>query len=219
MQIIPSVLEYNVDGLNLQINRLSKYFSRFQIDTADGIYVDNTTIQTNDIVDYFKKSLINFKNLIFDFHFMTKNYENDIRKINELRKIININYIFVHYNLFPNLNQIKKECSLPIGLVFNPQDQINDLSNHYSLNEIPFFQIMSIVPGAQGKPFIPETLNKIEQLRDIGYRKEIFLDGAVNEKTIPVILAKKYQPDFICPGSFLTKAKNLEKNVKYLNKL
>jgi pentose-5-phosphate-3-epimerase len=78
---------------------------------------------------------------------------------------------------------------------------------------------MSVNPGFQGSPFLPEMLNKIEQLRNIGYRKEIFLDGAVNEKTISVILSKKYRPDFICPGSYLTKAKDLEKNVEYLREL
>ncbi|MDO9028676.1 MAG: hypothetical protein Q7U68_07475, partial [Candidatus Roizmanbacteria bacterium] len=61
-----------------------------------------------------------------------------------------------------------------------------------------------------------ETLTKVERLRQLGYRKEIFLDGAINKKTIPIILSKKYQPDFICPGSYLTKTKTLEENVKYL---
>jgi pentose-5-phosphate-3-epimerase len=43
------------------------------------------------------------------------------------------------------------------------------------------------------------------------------LDGAVNDKTLPIINDLKYKPDVVCPGSFLTKAKDLKKNVKYLN--
>ena len=121
--------------------------------------------------------------------------------------------------MLPNYQLLTTNYSLPIGLTLNPQDQVDDLARQYNLKEIPFIQIMSVVPGVQGNPFIPDVLNKIEQLRGIGYGKEIFLDGAVNEKTIPVILAKKYQPDFICPGSFLTKTKSLEKNIEYLNKL
>ncbi|MEK7633718.1 MAG: hypothetical protein AAB437_02640, partial [Patescibacteria group bacterium] len=135
------------------------------------------------------------------------------------KKIIKINYIFIHFDLLPNYQLLTTNYSLPIGLTLNPQDQVDDLARQYNLKEIPFIQIMSVVPGVQGNPFIPDVLNKIEQLRGIGYGKEIFLDGAVNEKTIPVILAKKYQPDFICPGSFLTKTKSLEKNIEYLNKL
>jgi pentose-5-phosphate-3-epimerase len=78
---------------------------------------------------------------------------------------------------------------------------------------------MSVTPGVQGNPFFPETLVKIEQLRLLGYRNKIFLDGAVNDKTLLIINKLKYKPDVICPGSFLTKAKDLEKNVEYLNKL
>ena len=75
---------------------------------------------------------------------------------------------------------------------------------------------MSVTPGVQGNPFSPDTLLKIEQLRVLGYKSKIFLDGAVNDRTLPVINKLKYKPDVICPGSFLTKAKDLEANVKYL---
>ncbi len=219
MQTVPSILEKNSQDLFFQINRLSKYFPRFQIDIADGIFVPNKTVQIEEIKDSLNKDCLYKDSLLFDFHLMVKDYEVHIKKIAGLKKIINIKNIFIHFNLFPNYQLLTADYSLPIGLVLNPQDHVSDLTSHYALDTIPYLQIMSVNLGFQGSPFLPETLNKIEQLRDIGYRKEIFLDGAVNEKTIPVILAKKYQPDFICPGSYLTKTKTLEENVKYLNKL
>jgi ribulose-phosphate 3-epimerase len=206
MQIIPSILEKDVCGLIGQINRLSPYFNRFQIDIADGAFVPNKTVQVEEIKDSFNKV-----GLLFDFHLMVKDHNTEIKKLEKLKKIIKINYVFINFPAISNLS------SFPIGLTLNPPDQIDDLAHKYDLNKVPFVQIMSVTPGAQGNPFLPQTLNKIEQLRNMGYRKEIFLDGAVNEQTIPVILAKKYQPDFICPGSFLTKTKTLEENVKYLN--
>lgn len=213
MQTIPSILEKDVSSLFYQIKKLSPYFSRFQIDIADGILVPNKTVQIEEIKDSLNKDCLYKDSLLFDFHLMVKDYQTEIKKLEELKKIIKINYIFIHFSAIENY------FSLPIGLILNPQDQINDLNSHYLLNSIPFIQIMSVVPGFQGSPFIPDTLNKIEQLRDIGYRKEIFLDGAISEKTIPVILAKKYQPNFICPGSYLTKTKTLKENVEYLDKL
>ena len=78
---------------------------------------------------------------------------------------------------------------------------------------------MSVVPGVQGNPFLPDTLKKIQQLRMLGYKPNIFLDGAVNDKTLPIINKLKYKPDVICPGSFLAKAKDLEKNVEFLKGL
>ena len=217
MQTIPSILEKDALSLFYQINKLSPYFKRFQIDIADGIFVPNKTVQIEEIKDSLIKDCLNKDSLSFDFHLMVKDYKTTIKKLEELKKLIKINLILIHFSAIKNCKlKIENYSPLPIGLTLNPQDQIADLTNHYALNTIPFIQIMSVTPGVQGNPFIPETLNKIEQLRDLGYRKKIFLDGAVNDKTIPVILAKKYQPDFICPGSYLTKAKDLEKNVKYL---
>lgn len=216
MQTVPSILEKDASSLFYQINKLSSYFSRFQIDIADGIFVPNKTVQIEEIM---KHVTYNMKHITFDFHLMVKDYKKEIEKLEKLKEIIKINYVFIHFDLLPNYQLLTTNYSLSIGLTFNPQDQVGNLTSHYALDTIPYLQIMSVNPGFQGSPFLPETLNKIEQLRDIGYRKEIFLDGAVNEKTIPVILSKKYQPDFICPGSYLTKTKTLEENVEYLDKL
>lgn len=230
MQICPSILEYKAEDYLKIIKKLSPYYQYFQIDFADGIYVDNKTASLDEFVDQFLSN--NFKNFItlqtlktltFDFHFMVKNYEEYIKKINGLKKIINVKNIFVHYDLvkersLDSLRSLGMTGGETIGLVLNPQDEVSDLVSKYDLNKIPFLQIMSIVPGAQGKPFMPETLNKVEQLRNLGYRKEIYLDGAVNEKTLLLINDLKYQPDFVCPGSFLTKSADdeLKKRVDYL---
>ncbi|MBI5122278.1 hypothetical protein HZA75_00305 [Candidatus Roizmanbacteria bacterium] len=223
MQTVPSILEKTPEDLFFQINKLFPYFPRFQIDIADGIFVPNRTVQIEEIIRFLKGSVKTdpYKNLLFDFHLMVSDFEKDITKLNQLKKLIKIKNIFIHFSAIRNwkLFEIRNLSSFPIGLTLNPEDQVDDLTSHYSLKQIPTIQIMSVVPGVQGNPFLPNTLKKIELLRLLGYRNKIFLDGAINEKTIPIILAKKYQPDFICPGSYLTKAKDLEKNVNYLNKL
>jgi len=222
MQTVPSILEKNSQDLFFQIDRLSKYFPRFQIDIADSIFVPNKTVQIEEIITFMEGSVKTdpYKNLSFDFHLMVKDYEKEIGKLERLRNLLKINYIFIHFSAIINYRlAISNFFSIPIGLTLNPQDQVDNLTSYYPLNTIPYLQIMSVNPGFQGSPFLPETLTKVERLRQLGYRKEIFLDGAVNEKTIPIILSKKYQPDFICPGSYLTKTKTLEENVEYLNKL
>jgi len=220
MQTIPSILEKDPSSLFYQIDKLSPYFSRFQIDIADGIFVDNKTVSIDEIKDSLIKDCLYKDSLCFDFHLMVKDYVTDIKKLEELSKVIKIKYIFIHYSAILDFGfQISDLSPLPIGLVLNPQDQVSDLTRHCSLDSIPFLQIMSVVPGYQGSPFVPDVLNKIEQLRILGYKKEIFLDGAVNGETLPYILKKKYRPDFICPGSYLTKTKTLEMNASYLKSL
>ncbi len=219
MQTVPSILEKDINGLISQIKKLSPYFSRFQIDIADGIFVPNKTVQIEEIKDSLIKD-----SLLFDFHLMVQDYKTVIKKLEKLKKIIKINLILIHFSAISDFvrqpaDRISDLSSLPIGLALNPEDQVDDLSRRYNLKQIPAVQIMSVVPGVQGNPFIPDTLKKIEQLRLLGYRNKIFLDGAVNAETLPLINEQKFKPDVVCPGSFLTKAKNLEENVKYLNEL
>lgn len=215
MQICPSMPLPTVEALAENINKLSPFYKYFQIDIGDGIYVNNRTVQIDDIAKNYQQ-INDFKNLIFDFHLMVKDYQTDIKKLEELRNAINIKNIFIHFNLLPNYELLTTNYKLPIGLTLNPEDKVEDLARHYKLNNIPCLQIMSVTPGVQGNPFIPETLNKIEQLRVLGYKSKIFLDGAVNDKTIPIINNLKYKPDVICPGSYLTKAKDLQANIEFL---
>ena len=177
--------------------------------------MNNRTVQIEDIIKGYKQ-INNYQSSVFDFHLMVKDYETDIKKLEKLRNSITIKNVFIHFDLLPNYELLTTNYSLSIGLTLNPQDQVGDLVSRYDLKSIPTIQIMSVVPGVQGNPFIPNTLNKIEQLRVLGYKSKIFLDGAVNDKTLPYINKQKFKPDVVCPGSFLTKAKDLEENVQYL---
>lgn len=57
MQTVPSILEKDCSQLFYQINRLSPYFQRFQVDIADGIYVDNKTASLDNFIKYLKGSV------------------------------------------------------------------------------------------------------------------------------------------------------------------
>lgn len=218
MQICPSMPEPTMNALAATINRLSPFYNYFQIDIGDGIYVGNRTVQIGEIMKNFNM-FNNCQSLNFDFHLMVSDFEKDITKLNQLKKLINIKNIFIHYSAIKDFTmKISELSSIPIGLTLNPEDQVDDLTSHYALGTIPLIQIMSVIPGVQGNPFLPDTLKKIEQLRQSGYRNKIFLDGAVNDKTLPYIIKQKFKPDVVCPGSYLTKTKTLEKNVKYLNR-
>ncbi|KKP87088.1 MAG: hypothetical protein UR89_C0007G0007 [Candidatus Roizmanbacteria bacterium GW2011_GWA2_35_8] len=218
MQICPSMPEPTMQALASTINRLSPFYNYFQIDIGDGIYVKNKTVQIDEIENGYK-TINNYQSLVFDFHLMVKDYENEIEKLEKLKNKITIKNIFIHFDLYPNLSLITSHYSLfNIGLVLNPQDHISDLNSRYALKAVPFIQIMSVTPGVQGNPLLSYTLNKIEQLRLLDYKSNIFLDGAVNDETLPVINKLKFKPDIICPGSYLCKTNDLKNHVDYLLK-
>lgn len=218
MIICPSILEKSATAYIETIKKLSPYFSYFQIDIADGKYVENKTASLNEVLSEIYK--INFSNLVFDFHLMVKNFEDEIKKIVFFKEKITINNIFIHFDLSPNLKQLINQLYKNIGLVINPQDHVLNLAKKNNLKNIPLIQIMSVNPGKQGQSFLKETLKKIEQLRYLGYRSKIFLDGGINDKTFPLILKQKFHPNVICPGSYLTRANTdeIEERIKKLQK-
>lgn len=205
MIICPSILEKKASAYLKMIKKLSFLFSYFQIDVAENQYVGNQTPLVDDILTSNFLSFVKEKNLFFDFHLMVKDYEKEIRKIVDKKNLLKIKNVFIHYDLSPDYQSLLKKYKINIGLVLNPQDQVNDLKDKYNLNIIKAIQIMSVYPGKQGQPFLKKMLKKIEQLRKLGYRSKIFLDGGINDKTFLLILKKRFQPDVICPGSYLKK--------------
>lgn len=219
MQVVPALLENNSESLFRQIVRLSPFFQTFQIDVADGIYVPNKTVQIEDLLsDFTGNRQIPTDKLTFDFHLMVKDYQTNIEKLAELKKVFKIKNIFVHFSLFPDFSLLTENYpQFSFGIVLNPEETVDSLKKVYDLTKVSAIQIMSVVPGFQGQPFLPDTLKKIDQLRDLGYRSNIFVDGSVNNRTIPVILSQKYKPDILVTGSYLIKAKNLQERVTFIN--
>ena len=217
MQIIPSLVEKTAQDLFTVIQKLSPYYQQFQVDIEDGIFISNKTLSISDIQKY----LLNNnppKNLVYDFHLMVKEYGGEIEKINSLRNVLIIQSILVHTSLQPNYEFLHEKYPLyTFGLVINPEEDIHTIASQYNLNTVPIIQIMTINPGPQGQPFIPEALQKIEQLRKVGFCNKIYLDGAINEKTILIINALKYKPDVLCPGSYLARTNELKEHVNFIN--
>lgn len=204
-----------------QYQSLRKYFEYFQIDIADGVFVPNTTITLHDI-----KGLINsdpslFQGVTFDFHLMVKDYKKYIDEVLSIKDLIHIKNIFVHFGALHNDPLLSLPDNISLGLVLNPEDSVEVVTKIYQLNDFSAIQIMTVTPGFQGNSFKPEQLRKIKELRERGYTGTVFIDGSVNERTIPEILAQEYLPDYAGVGSYLTKAPATEipQRVEILNHL
>ncbi|MFS8158775.1 MAG: hypothetical protein ACMG6E_00920, partial [Candidatus Roizmanbacteria bacterium] len=106
-----------------------------------------------------------------------------------------------------------QEIEFDIVPVLNPKHEVEVYWE--SIKNSQAIQIMTIHPGKQGQPFLPDTLDKISQLRKRKYTGEILLDGGINEKSLAYILENcTYLPDTICPGSFFHK--NIQENLMSL---
>jgi len=232
MQIIPSILESNPQDYINQILRLSPYFNHFQIDIADGILVPNKTARLNEILPLLINNQQPFGptqgkpaiNNHFDFHLMVSNPASYIDSIRALKQDIHIDTIFIHYKTLssnaPFTHFVNTYSSVAnMGLVLNPEDEVKVVNNIIPVYIIPIIQIMTINPGRQGNPFMVESLKKIEQLRKLGYRNKIAVDGGVNLETIQMMISQNQIPDIVCPGSYFSKAKNLEKRIEEMKQV
>lgn len=87
--------------------------------------------------------------------------------------------------------QLIKEHGCTAGLVFNPATPLIHLE--HVMDKLDMILLMSVNPGFGGQSFIPETLNKLRQVRKLidesGYDIRLEIDGGVKIDNIAEIAA------------------------------
>ncbi|WP_144211971.1 ribulose-phosphate 3-epimerase [Shewanella donghaensis] len=87
--------------------------------------------------------------------------------------------------------QLINESGCKAGLVFNPGTPLHYLD--HVMDKLDVILLMSVNPGFGGQSFIPSTLDKLKQVRDIidasGYDIRLEVDGGVKVDNIAEIAA------------------------------
>tara|TARA_B100001564_G_scaffold6367_1_gene5454 strand:+ start:75 stop:734 length:660 start_codon:yes stop_codon:yes gene_type:complete len=177
IQISPSILSADFSQLGKEIKKLEEGGADLiHVDVMDGHFVPNLTIGPPVI-----KALRNYTNLPFDVHLMISPVHKYIKNFAEAGSDI----ITIHPEATENLNQsiyLIKELKKKVGVSLNPNTKINIIENE--LNNIDLVLVMSVFPGFGGQKFIPETINKIKELKEIKEKKnytfDIEVDGGIN---------------------------------------
>jgi len=224
MDIYPSVLTDSASKLTQYVEEKSQFFSHFQIDIADGLFVKHKTVSIEEVAEKLVAKKLNKQPMqispetTFELHLMVENFEKEMPHIDEIATHLPITTILIHFqpavrwtqgDHTPLHEKLHAHFPYTFGLSLNPEV---DIDSHYeTLQHFETIQIMTISPGSQGQPIIPKTLNKIDQLRSHGYEGRIILDGAMNATTLPKILERDNWPDAICPGSYFSS--NTEKSL------
>ena len=177
IQISPSILSADFSQLGKEIKKLEEGGADLiHVDVMDGHFVPNLTIGPPVI-----KALRNYTKLPFDVHLMISPVHKYIKNFAEAGSDI----ITIHPEATENLNHsisLIKELNKKVGVSLNPNTQIKIIENE--LNNIDLILIMSVFPGFGGQKFIPETLNKIKELKQIkeknNYSFDIEVDGGIN---------------------------------------
>lgn len=207
MQIYPSILEANVISLFNQLNKLLPVFNHCQIDIGDGVFVQTRTVQLEEIISLLEQNpkifTVPVEQKTFEFHLMVEDFEQEFAKIDKLKRYFNVLTVLIHLQPLARHHYAIPNTNFKLGLSLNPEDSVTD--NMKAIQLFDTIQLMTVQPGLQGQPFLPDVLHKIEELRSAGYDGKIILDGAMNDQTLLTVLQQKELPDAICPGSYLGK--------------
>jgi len=213
MLVVPAILTSDIDSFWNQIERLLPFYNYFQVDIMDGTYGENKTISLKNILETVESKKNICEKIKVDFQLIIKDPEVYYDEINKLKTKLNIKFIIFHYKTKLKIDLLYDKLGLNIGIAIDPDDSIEQFQSEYDINRVKNIVIMTVYPKAQGQELLEYPLDKIEQLRNAGYRYYISVDGGVNENTIPLITSKKFQPDYLNIGSYFSKAENLEERI------
>lgn len=203
--IVPAILDKTPEDFQNHVNQLEASPS-FQegwvhIDFADNEFVPNKTIAVDE-VEYpatLKK----------EAHLMVS------RPLNWIENLKNTGFdrVIFHFESDDDISEVIrsiKDAGMEAGIAVNPETSLDWLEPYK--DEIDQILIMGIVPGFQGQPFIPATIDKIRALKQKNWPVQISVDGAVRDTNAKELVDAGV--DQLVSGSFLIQGdidENLEK--------
>ncbi len=199
--IAPSILAADFSTLGTTMQLLDNSPADWiHLDIMDGRFVPNISYGipvVRDIRPYTSK--------IFDVHLMIE----EPSKYAEAFKKAGADYLTVHYEACPNLHrniQQIKDLGMKAGVALNPHTPVSLLSE--IIADLDLVLIMSVNPGFGGQSFIPQSIEKIKQTRELinktGSSAVIEVDGGLNLDNTPQTL--KAGADVIVAGSSILKS-------------
>jgi len=174
--IAPSLLASDFLNLESECKMLNESRADwYHLDIMDGRFVPNISFGPM-LVEFFRKATTK----VCDVHLMIE----DPGNYAEAFKKAGADILSVHIEACPHLHrniQQIKNLGMQAGVAINPHTPIDSLKD--ILADIDLVCMMSVNPGFGGQSFIPHTIHRIKQLRELiderSLKVKIEIDGGV----------------------------------------
>ena len=212
VKIAPSILSADFSKLGQEVVKLHNAGADFfHIDVMDGEFVPNITFGMPVI-----KAIRNKTDKVFDVHLMINNPQ---RYIDEFIAA-GADIITLHYEAERHLDraiQYIKSKGVKAAVALNPATPTVVLKD--IIANLDMVLIMSVNPGFGGQKFIPYSLNKIKEVKEMALKANnpnilIQVDGGVDKNNVKDVI--EAGANVIVAGSAVFGDGNIEENIKAL---
>ena len=212
VKIAPSILSADFSKLGQEVVKLHNAGADFiHIDVMDGEFVPNITFGMPVI-----KAIRNKTDKVFDVHLMINNPQ---RYIDEFITA-GADIITLHYEAERHLDraiQYIKSKGVKAAVALNPATPTVVLKD--IIANLDMVLIMSVNPGFGGQKFIPYSLNKIKEVKEMALKANnpnilIQVDGGVDKNNVKDVI--EAGANVIVAGSAVFGDGNIEENIKAL---
>ena len=184
----------------------------FHIDVMDGKFVENNT---NELMLEYCEYLNSITNLPLDVHLMVEDVEQYIKSY----LVFEPNIITFHLEAAKDIDELHKwiqfvkENNCKVGVSIKPNTEVEKI--YEILPYIHMVLVMTVEPGKGGQKLIPETIEKIQKLKQYieknNFEVDIEADGGINLDNVEKI--KEAGCDIIVAGSAIVNSDNYAETI------
>ena len=207
MIITPALLASTFDEFSRQLTHVAGLFDYAQIDVMDGKLVTSTSFKEIE-------RIATFPHQRYELHLMV---EDPLAEMKKWQGIPGVFRVIFHAEAKADplaVIALAREAGWGVGMALNPETPLSAAEPY--LDGLDLVLFMTVHPGQQGAPFVPEVLDKIRQFMALPEHPLCAIDGSVNKTNIKEL--KDLGVDIVNVGSALTKAQNPKEAYQELQK-